>query len=154
MIYSSFVHDICLEKKWHCHDVKNRGDEFHGCNGLFNSYWSDSVVPSECVDTVFIPCCFFVYSFMMWETVNESLPASLWGVPTLSGFRAGSGLSSLDRPFHRPRQTMYFCGNGLCMSVCLYVMVWMVKLAETVCNFLCVCLSCLYIAVSLTHVRE
>ena len=63
-----------------------------------------SVVPSVCVD-------FFhaglVYSFMMWETFDESLFARLRGVPTISGFGARFRTFSFGRPFHRPRLTMH-----------------------------------------------
>ena len=75
------------------------------------------------VDTVFILCCFLVYFFKTWETFYKSLPASLRGVLTLSGFGPHSGLSSFDRPLHRPCHTMHSCDNELCVCqrVCLGV---------------------------------
>ena len=126
---STFVHDICQGGgEWHHHHAVMRSRwNWHYSDRL---KWSGlCVLLSVCVDIV--PCCVLVCCFMMW-------PASLQGVPTLSGFGAGSGLYSLDRPFHKPMQTMHSCDNG-CQHV--YV-VWMVKFVEMYMFFLKLFVQC------------
>ena len=70
--------------------------------------WSDlglRVVPSVRVDTVFVPCCFGVCSWvMMWETFDwfsacqsHKHPSSVWVQ------KPSSRLFSLERPFQKSR---------------------------------------------------
>ena len=75
-------------------------------------------------------------------SVNHCLPArELY--PLCLGLGPGSGLSSLHRPFHRPRQTMHSCGNGLCAcqhawcgwrSLLKYVSMWVFFKLHVLCT--------------------
>ena len=79
-----------------------------------------------CVYTVFVsPCCFLVYSFMMWETFNESRPPL--------------GLTGLFTAWAHPE---FLSQRTVSVAACVYG----IELVEMYVNVVLV--SCLYLAMS------